>query len=171
MTDRTPAEVAESLAKLPETLIRKVIPNSIRRGARRGAAAGRKAVREKGLGLELWKNRNSKRKGITGTPPLIVKSNRVKRSGDSYTGGIEARGVAALIDQGGSIKPHRIEAKLADRLAFQVNGKWSRPKAVMHPGGPVQQNHFMPDAAREAIEEIGLALDTDVDAAVKAAGL
>lgn len=160
MSERSPSEVADSLEKMQDRLVSKVISNAIRRGMRAGAKVGKLAVRQgTGLGAALWANRNSKRRGISGTPPLIVKPLRVRRSGDTFTSGVEAKGIAALIDQGGNIKAHRIP------------GAFGHKGGVMHPGSAVRQAQFMPTAAETALDTAGKELDLGVAQAAQELGL
>jgi len=167
----TPAEAARAFRLFDDKLQRKVIGNAIRRGVRAAAAAALKRVRERGLGRALWTNRNSKRKGISGTPPLIVRASRVKRSGPTWSAGITAHGVAALIQTGGRIKPHKITAKLAKRLVFKLGDRWIATKSVRHPGASVQAQPFLEQAAREAESTVAKAGQEGIAAALREAGI
>lgn len=163
----TPEEGAKALALLDERLRFRVVQNALRRSLSRGATNGRRLVRQSGLGAALWRTRNNKRKGISGTPPIIVKSSRLQVIYRGYVGAIEAEGMAGLIETGGSTQPHKITARRASTLRFQMrSGRWFNGKEVHHPGGKVAKRPFLERAAREAIS---LAPDEILKGALEAA--
>lgn len=167
----TPGEAAAAFRNLADSLRVKVYSNSIRKGTRKAASWGMKKVRSTTFGGALYRNRNNPKKGISGTPPLIVRAKRVTVSGDTYQTGIATSGVAALIETGGRLRAHEITPKRAKRLAFQIEGRWTFPKVVHHPGAVVKRESFLDDAGRVAETEIQRALEEGIEKAVSEAGL
>lgn len=118
--------------------------------------------KKSGLGGALWGKRKR------GGPPLILKSNtaRFSKSGDGFTGGFTAKGMAGIIEKGGRTKGHDIEAK-ASVLVFEGKTGLVFTQDVDHPGGPVKKNDALTDAMAAAALELGHVLDVRYSRAAK----
>ena len=113
----------------------------------------RKQLRATGLGRALWRRR---RRPSRSQPPLILRTlrTRLNRSAGAFQGGIKVKGMAAIIEQGGFVASHKIEAVNARFLVFQVGGLTIRTRSVQHPGANVRRRAFVQSGQRKAIPAI-----------------
>lgn len=148
----TAAERLRTMARERGRAINPVLSEALKM-ARRGAMT---RYRWRGAGRRIWL---TKTRG-TGIPPLIIKNIKptYDASADAYVGGLQAIGMAALIEGGGHTKPHAIKPRggsVAGRLVFQVGGRLVFARAVRHPGSPITRT---------------VALEPEVQAAARWAG-
>lgn len=96
----------------------------------------RKDYRSRSLGRALW---GRGRKKTATHPPLVLKTipARLSASSGGFIGGLRVKGIAALIETGGSIERHRIKGN--PFLYFESKGKLVRARVVRHPGAKVKQ--------------------------------
>lgn len=117
-----------------------VVLNAIRRPLRRTVTKIRQRIRkESGIGKSIW-GRHGKAKGLE----TFVREVRTKVVGTSIHAGIRLTGLAAMIEQGGKIKPHLIKIKAHPiKNAFGFRGTIQHPGMVVkHPGASVRAHFF-----------------------------
>lgn len=122
------------------------IVNAIRRTITAIRTDAKNRIPEDGLGRAIWGQ------NVIGLNKLI-KRVVVRTVGDGFTGGLEVKGLAGLIEKGGRTASHPISAwrgaVLARAPGFFVRGTGGVSKAfVKHPGGPVAKKA----RALEAVE-------------------
>lgn len=83
---------------------------------------------------------------------------------------IQPRGLALLVEVGGSIKAHAIRAK-GGVMSFLAGGARVFARAVRHPGGKVPKNAQLPERERKLPPRVQRAGRVAIDQAVSAAGL
>lgn len=167
----SPADAAAALRALGAKGLKRAITNGMKRGLSVGRAQALKDLRSKGVGRALWLRRNSKKKGISGTPPLVVTVGKVRQSGGEYSSSLQEKGMAALIEKGGRTKAHKIQAKGSKLLHFGSGGRWSFAKVVSHPGSMVQAQPHLARAAAAAGAAIPPQIDAGITAAIREVGL
>jgi len=135
--------VAKSLAQFRQDL--KILRKDLERVALptiRGFTAevrkqARKDYKSHPLGRALW---GRSRENRATNPPLVLKTIPARLSGTEggYIGGLAVKGIAALIETGGTISPHRIHG--TPFLYFEgSDGGLVRARTVRHPGAKVRQ--------------------------------
>jgi len=148
--------------------------NAIRRVLTSIRADAKTRIPADGLGRKIW---GKKASGLN----ALLKRVAVRTSGDSFSGGLEVKGLAGLIEQGGRTTEHRISAwrgrVLARRAgpgaAFFVKGTGGAQKAIVtHPGGPVAKKTRALEAIEAArpqfVEQITRAVAEALEAAARA---
>lgn len=144
----TPEQMAAKLRELggPKGL-KRAITNGMKRGLGKGKAAGLKALRSSGVGRALWQKRGS------GTAPLIITVGKVRQSGNDYTGSLQEKGMAAIIQKGGRTKRHK-EQRAGERSWF-------------HPGSRIPANPHLEQAAAVAGAAIPVEIEIGVGEAIQ----
>lgn len=122
------------------------IVNAIRRVLTSIRTDAKARIPQDGLGRKIW---GQKASGLN----ALLKRVAVRTQGDSFTGGLEVKGLAGLIEKGGRTTEHPISAwrgaVLARKPGFFARGTAGVAKAIVkHPGGPVAQKA----RALEAVE-------------------
>lgn len=122
------------------------IVNAIRRTITAIRTDAKNRIPEDGLGRAIWGQ------NVIGLNKLI-KRVVVRTVGDSFTGGLEVKGLAGLIEKGGRTAEHPISAQRGAVLAgpgFFVRGKGGARARVMHKGGPVAKKARVLEAVEAA---------------------
>lgn len=159
----TPTEARINVLKLAAELPREY-ENAMKRVLRRARTVAAGKIRSRGIGRALWGKGRS-------TATLSLKVERVKRSGTTLSGGLEAKGVAAMIDQGGMTKPHVIKPKNGTVLALKLPGGRAFARAVRHPGSRIPAQPFMKTAQAAVESDLPKELDVANVRAIARAGL
>lgn len=158
----TPETCAAALRDLGDKGFRKAVSNGLRRGIR--AARADAVATGSRIGIL---------RGIFGTKPgglrALVKTVRVARNGSVYTAGMQVKGVAAMVEEGGRIKPHTITPKNASVLAFKGGAGFAR--SVQHPGAAVPKRPFIGPALQRGTGRVVDEIDKGLAAAIAEAGL
>lgn len=135
--------MAKSLAEFRKDLkilrkeLEKVALPTIRGFTAEVRKQARKDYKRHALGRALWTRPRANR---SSNPPLVLKTipARLSATHGGYIGGLAVRGIAALIETGGTIESHIIRGN--PFLYFQAGeGKLVRARAVRHPGAKVQK--------------------------------
>lgn len=147
--------------------------NAILRGLKRGVGRARKPALERLRASGVGRALTTRKKGLPGTPRLIVSVSRAKQTGpESFEVALQAKGMAALIDQGGRTKPHAIEAKSDQLLSFQArDGRSVHVRRVSHPGSNVPRVSSLEPALRGAEPGVAREIQLELGNAVKEVGL
>jgi hypothetical protein len=137
-------EVLRAASKEFRKAIPRVAVNAMRRVLRRRITVIKKRmVAESGVANTIW----GKGAKSLGAQVTLIKPRGTE---EGITTGIKLKGLAAMIEQGGTTAPHPIKAKNADRLVFLGTGKFSgglvMTKTVNHPGSRIRPHGI---AARE----------------------
>jgi hypothetical protein len=129
--------------------------NGIRNQVRQNITTVKRDIRTKsGLGNRIW---GKKGKGLDSIVTLV----KSRAAGGAVETGIKLKGMAAMIESGGQIKPHKIVGK--PFLVFPgKSGGVTFAKVVNHPGAPVRAHNF----ARQALDRDGQKITTSVDKSV-----
>lgn len=131
----------------------KAMKPPLRKAMRLGKKGIRRALKETTLGAALWKTKDK-----SGKPSLSLGKTRVERGASGLEAHFTIKGIAASIDQGGKIAPHKIRAR-GELLAFEgTKGSAGiiRVREVNHPGAIVRrQNTAQPimDRGIRALEK------------------
>ena len=139
----TPQEIAVTLANFAELKIKEE-----NKAFRRGLSFARTTLvglyRNQGIGRTLF---GKKKSGLR----VLIKRTRVEDNGRLIKGGLDVRGVARLMEQGGQTKPHQIKPKNAPYLAFKGSrGFVFTKKPVRHPGSRIPRQPQAERALRTA---------------------
>jgi len=130
--------------------------NALRRGVRRALKDVNNDIRNRsGLGRSIW---GKKGKGLKAFATLI----RPRREGEMVETGIKFRGLAALIEKGGRIAPHKITPVEGGKLIFEGRSGRVFAKVVNHPGAPVRAHGY----GRQAVEKHAPAIAAEVNESV-----
>jgi hypothetical protein len=186
----TPTDFADRLRLFGSTLD-KPISRGIRAGLSYARNVAIKRFSERGLGRTIFGLDRS------GVRPL-VKIMPVRRRGDSWTGGLQVKGLMALQEVGGSTKPHIIRPSKAKVLRFEAGragGNFIGPmqpgpqrlsegassfigpgrpifaKEVRHPGGKLPAFPVIGDAMATAATFTQKRIDLEVDRHLAELGL
>jgi hypothetical protein len=158
----TPAEAARRLKSTLVEEIRRQTGNGIKRGMTVAARYARRDYRSEGLGRALW----AKKATRPGIPRLLVSVARVVDQGDRWATGLKVSGMAAVIEKGGRVQPHKIKGSWGKPLVFVgKSGTKVFPNVVQHPGCPVPAR----PALDRALESASGALREQVDRGLKRA--
>jgi hypothetical protein len=131
-------------------------------GAARAEAI--KGFRATGIGRKLWGARG---KGAGAALMVAYKPRpRWSKSQQKVVGGLETKGIPALIEHGGRTKPHAIRPKLAGALAGSLFHPVSG--SINHPGSNVPKRPQLYPAMRKAAQRIAPYLDREAQAEVNA---
>jgi hypothetical protein len=130
------------LRKFARMLDRPVI-NAFRRGVRRIATEVRTKMRGEGIGRSIWGRK----------PASLTKQvygMRVTKVGDELTTGVKLKGLPAMIEEGGRVRPHQIKPRPGKALASAARNFFAKGP-VQHPGMSIGARHFARTAmSREA---------------------
>lgn len=173
----TPSQAVRRFRELELRQMRSAIGNGLRAATREAMKGAENERAETGrLARALWGGRKGaswrtfqKRQGKstlgkalkgkffgTGVPPLIVGVSRVRLQGNSQVGGVQASGMARLIEKGGRIRPHPI------RRGSGV---------IRHPGAEVVPRPILPRRAERARGLLPGKLEYAMKRAIEKAGL
>jgi len=91
----------------------------------------------------------------------LIKVIPAKLRGNSYVGTLQARGLAAIQDQGGRTSPHTIKPKRAKFLVYRTNAGVLHitDKPVLHPGAQHPTMPFMQAATSNAAPRVAQLID------------
>lgn len=101
----------------------------------------RRDVKATDIGRALWGRR--RRGGAAGRPPLVIKRRRARISATEggVVGGVDIRGMAALVILGGRTSAHTIKPQRASVLSFGpdqvVSGGVRHPGSTIRSRGPI----------------------------------
>ena len=105
------------------------------------AADIRRGIKATDIGRALWGRR--RKGGTSGRPPLVIKRRRARISASEggIVGGVDVRGMAALIILGGRTSAHIIEPREASVLSFGpdevVTGSVRHSGSLISSRGPI----------------------------------
>lgn len=156
----TPTETAQQLRTFSKEWGRD-ISNAMRRVIRRARtqALDRGSQLPGVLHAVFEKDRSGLRK--------LVKTIRVRRSGETFESGLEVKGLAALAENGGRTAAHRIVPKLARLLVWQGPAGLVFAREVRHPGGRVPKTPFVRPQIERSAEAMKVEVETALDALQK----
>lgn len=169
----TPAQVGKKLLTLEQRMKRER-ENALRRTVRRGRAAAQKKLGSRGIGRALWgKGKKPSTRTLHGVGHPVLKTIRVKTTGASMRSGIQARGIAAMIEEGGGrTARHAIKPVLAKALQLKVASLGTVVRdQVNHPGSRIPHEPFLDAALVLAKAELPGELEKGHRQAIAAAGL
>jgi hypothetical protein len=131
-------EAARRLGLLEKEVTR-ANANAIRRGQTHWRNLTINHFKTRGVGRSIWGKAEARGKNVNKDLRLIVKRMRVRsEGGDSFSGGLTLKGLAAIQEKGGKTAAHTIKAKNAPTLAFlDRSGRLVRPIEVSHPGSNI----------------------------------
>lgn len=138
----TPEQARADLARLQGKGLDNVMANTIRRGARRMKKRAIADIGSRGIGRRIW---GKKPKGLE----KILSIGRVQREGPaSISITLTAKGIPALIEEGGKTAPHKIKAfrrgpKGRRLLSFRKAGGEGAVAEVQHPGSAVAKDPWI----------------------------
>ncbi len=182
----TPRGYAEALRKFGADIFRPVA-NGARAGLRRAERQAEEIFKSRGIGRSIFGAAAARAKaaGIVkkdGARGLInvqkVKVLRGTFGGGRLMGGLYAVGLAALQEEGGRIKPHKIpKAASGDRKVLPLKGRgfvtvYGRGRFVIsHPGGDLPRVPAMETAVRSNAGAIAAAIDSRIQKFIRERGL
>jgi len=120
----------------------------------------RTGYRGTSIGKKLWG-----RGRRTGSPTLSLKTIRaaLSRSERAWVGGIKIKGMAAIMEQGGSTAPHIIRPRTAAYLYFpSPGGGLIRASSVRHPGSRIRRYPVIERAQKRTLPEVKKAMERAV---------
>jgi hypothetical protein len=167
----SPGQVGKKLLTLEQRMKRER-ENALRRTVRRGRQAAQKKLSSRGIGRALWgKGRKKSSRTLKGVGHPVLKTIRVKTTGGSMRSGIQARGIAAMIEEGGGrTAAHIIKPVLAKALQLKETGVIIRDQ-VKHPGSRIPHEPFLNAALVLAKAELPPELEKAHRQAIAAEGL
>jgi hypothetical protein len=135
------------------------LTNALRRGLTRIATATKNQIRtESGIGRTIWGKK-------PGNLTKQVYRMKITKRGDDLQSGIKLKGLPALVEAGGQIKPHEIKPKNRPFLAFRGEKGWVFTKdPVHHPGATVRAHGFGKAAAQREAPAILADMNAEIDA-------
>ena len=150
LTFGTAGKLLKEFARLAKAETLLAMRSELKAGRKKAVAGYKKS----GIGRAIFRRK--------GGVPLILKSNpaRFSSSGDGFTGGFTARGMAALIETGGRTEEHPIKPKTAGLLVFPGKSGMVFTRHVNHPGGPVKKDDALQEAMNDVAHALGITLDT-----------
>ena len=155
----TPFQAADAL----ERFLKKepnLVANAIRRVVRSARTDGMNRMRSRGIGLALFRRRAFDLR-------QIVKTIRIRQEGNAIIGGVEVKGIAALIEMGGRTLPHPIKPKLGTMLALKLPQGRVFARAVNHPGSRIPAQPSLRPALNAAMPRLATEIDEALAAAAR----
>jgi len=166
----SPGEAAGRFRKLADLQRRELV-----NGARRATHVWRKRAfglfAQRGIGRVFGETAVLGRIETTAQARVIIKRERVTVKGELIETGLRLRGFAALVEGGGTTKPHEIKPKNAEILAWPSVDGMNFARRVSHPGGRIPRNPFTADAGRLSQPDFVREMDKATRKAAELAGL
>jgi len=165
MATFTPDGFAEALLKFGKELD-KPITNAMRRGLHRARNRAGELFRTRGVGRTVFG-------GKKGKVPVRASFKRtgVKRSGDTFKGGLYVKGLAALQETGGRTFAHVIKPKNKKLLVWATSAGMFAARWVAHPGGKLPAFPVVKRSMNEEAPAIQNDLDMELKTSIWAKGL
>ena len=155
--------VARSLRRLWDEATKSYI-KVLNRTLSRTRSEAIKLITSKGIGRRVFAKTGAK---TSARLLLKVKRFTPKR----FSGSIVGRGIAALMETGGRLKPHTIQPRNAKLLSWATAGGAVFARSVKHPGAPVPKNPSIEPALVRAKEMAARDMDKAIASAARALGL
>jgi hypothetical protein len=159
----TPNQLRMHLANKAGKGLDNLVKNALRRGARRVKTRGIRRLAKKGIAHSIW---GKKRSGLN----RAVKVGRAEESGQGWSVDIEAKGIPALVEEGGQGKgPYPIKARRPARngrklLSFRGSGgRGIADGSVTHPPLRVAKDPWLSPSLDEESPSIERDLEFSLD--------
>lgn len=164
----TPQEAASAFRELTKG-VRKAIRTPLNEAKKKARKKMKSDFLSKRPGRSIFGRGRKKH----GKPPLIIRSRtRYSKSKESWLVTFILEGFAALIEEGGTTRPHPIRAG-AKKLKFDARGGGGTvfTRSVRHPGGRVPRKQIGRKAVGEMFRALRPATDRSLQNAIRASRL
>lgn len=104
-------------------------------------------------------------------PELLLESSDIRQVGGELEGEIQARGMAAIVEEGGQTQAHAIVPNSGSVLKLETPTGTFFARQVAHPGSEFQPHGFIEDAVEKADRRAGGVLDRNVQDTIRKVGL